>query len=246
MQAVVVDAETDADLNVIALASLTLSPPFFLVGSAGLAEHVPAAARLAGTPACRPDVVTSGAILTVVGSVSAISRQQADVLTQLRALARIDVPPALLDDEPSAADWAQCQSRLGQAIADGSDVLLVIEDRDTADLRRGRTVCRALAQLVAPHTNSIGGLISTGGETTRAILLAMGIDAMRVVGQVEAGIPLSLAAGQRAIPIISKAGGFGTADTLVHCYDTLARARSAAIHEESIPATAPGHYNYPQ
>ncbi|MEO6958483.1 MAG: four-carbon acid sugar kinase family protein, partial [Burkholderiaceae bacterium] len=74
-QAVVCDAETNEDLQQIAQASIPLSSSLFWVGSAGLANQLPDAAGLVGH-AKPPKIEVKGAILTAVGSMSAISRKQ--------------------------------------------------------------------------------------------------------------------------------------------------------------------------
>jgi 4-hydroxythreonine-4-phosphate dehydrogenase len=193
-----------------------------------LANQLPAAAGLAGDAARLPSISVRGPILTVVGSLSSVSRKQAETLFQSRQMTRIDIPAILLSGEDSHAKWGEIQIRLAATLAGGGDVLLVISDAEPADMSRGLTLCHSLARLVEPLVDFIGGVISTGGETTRAILSVFGVTSLRVVGEVETGIPLSVARGERPIPVVSKAGAFGSAETLMHCYDVLARARQDA------------------
>ena len=74
----------------------------------------------------------------------------------------------------------------------------------------------------------MGALVSTGGETARALLSAMHYRALRLAGEIEPGVPLSIAVGPRALPVITKAGAFGNPDTLLHCHATLLQARNGA------------------
>jgi D-threonate/D-erythronate kinase len=53
------------------------------------------------------------------------------------------------------------------------------------------------------------GLIIFGGETTYATLRAMGLTAVTTVGEILPGVPLSMAGN---LPVITKAGGFGSDD----------------------------------
>jgi uncharacterized protein YgbK (DUF1537 family) len=85
----------------------------------------------------------------------------------------------------------------------GNDVVLVGEPE-------------ALASKVA-SIESIGGLVLTGGDTARAVLRALGITALRVLGEVETGVPILITEGSRALPVVTKAGDFGNRDTLVKC-----------------------------
>jgi D-threonate/D-erythronate kinase len=67
------------------------------------------------------------------------------------------------------------------------------------------------------------GLFCTGGETARALLTAAGAVGIRLVGEVEAGVPLGTMEGWHNLPIVTKAGAFGTPQTLVHCRAALRR-----------------------
>jgi len=69
--------------------------------------------------------------------------------------------------------------------------------------------------------DKIGALIATGGETARAVLTASGITGLRMLREVEPGVPLSVSAGARQIPVITKSGSFGNRETLAHCVKVL-------------------------
>jgi len=65
--------------------------------------------------------------------------------------------------------------------------------------------------------------VATGGETACALLSGFGIHGMRLLEEVEPGVPLGGTLGALSFPVVTKAGGFGNADTLRRC---LARLRS--------------------
>jgi len=67
----------------------------------------------------------------------------------------------------------------------------------------------------------VGGLILTGGETARAILTGWGVHALELVGELEAGIPLSYTLDARPVPVITKAGAFGADDSLARAWRLL-------------------------
>jgi uncharacterized protein YgbK (DUF1537 family) len=77
VDAIVCDAEQESDLALIAQASRNL--PVYWVGSAGLISHLTQAAGLAGGYEA-PRLSVKGSILTVVGSLSTVSRQQGRAL----------------------------------------------------------------------------------------------------------------------------------------------------------------------
>lgn len=233
VQAVACDVEAEADLQAIAHASIALSMPRFWVGSAGLANHLSAAAHAAARPAVTAPVETSGSILTVVGSLSSVSRAQAEYLFAAGQIGRIDVPASVLRQGQSHPQWQELRDALDIPLRERRDMLIMIGMEEPVNMGEGLQLCQALALLVAPLAEHIGAVISTGGETVRAILSAMGSKGLRLVREIEPGVPLSVAAGIRPIPVITKAGAFGSRETLLHCYETLRQARNGAACDKN-------------
>jgi uncharacterized protein YgbK (DUF1537 family) len=76
--------------------------------------------------------------------------------------------------------------------------------------------------MFAPVGETVGALVASGGETARAILDGWGITSLQMVGEVEAGLPYSVARiGNRSLPVLTKAGAFGSPETLMRCWDFL-------------------------
>jgi len=225
--AVVCDAETEADLQAIASASIPLGPGTVWAGSAGLARYLPVAAGIARTP--RPATVppVDGPILFVVGSLSHVSREQVAHLELGAAIRRVTVPAAILRAGPQHPQWAAVDRALDQAIRSGQDVVAVLGSGAQIDLAEGLRLCRGLARMVAPHGPRIGALVSTGGETARAVLQAFNASGLRLMGEIEPGVPLSTAEGIHHLPVVTKAGAFGTRGTLVRCRAILRRGTTA-------------------
>ncbi len=69
----------------------------------------------------------------------------------------------------------------------------------------------------------LGGLFLTGGETALAVCRALGATEIDILGELEAGIPWGRLAGGIApgLQVVTKAGGFGRSDSLVHVLDAL-------------------------
>jgi uncharacterized protein YgbK (DUF1537 family) len=78
--------------------------------------------------------------------------------------------------------------------------------------------------------------VCTGGETARAVLQAFGTGGLRLVGEIEPGVPLSLTDGARPLPVITKAGAFGRPDTLIHCRAILRVGTLSAPLQTELPA----------
>jgi 4-hydroxythreonine-4-phosphate dehydrogenase len=93
--------------------------------------------------------------------------------------------------------------------------------------------------MLAPCADRVGALVATGGETARAILDAWGIQRLRLLGEIEPGLPWSLAeCANRDVLILTKAGGFGTPGTLLRCREFLhKKARGPAVVEGQTRAT---------
>ncbi len=229
--AVVCDAETEADLRVIAAGSLPLGRGTIWAGSAGLARYLPEAAGLARP--VQPAVVppADGPILFVVGSLSSVSRGQVERLEAAGGVALVTVAPAVLRAGPQDPRWIAQERLLDAGFTSGRDVVALVGSEENADLAEGQRLGQALARMVVPHAPRLGALVSTGGETARAVLQAFGIGGLHLVGEVEPGVPLSIAEGVRPLPVVTKAGAFGAPDTLIHC--------RAVLRAGTFPAASP-------
>ena len=104
-----------------------------------------------------------------------------------------------------------------EALARGEDVALALGLDEGIDLSDSAYLSNALAKFLLPLAPRFGGMFLTGGETARALLNAAGAAGIRLRGEVEAGVPLGTAEGWQDLPVITKAGAFGNAGTLVRC-----------------------------
>jgi uncharacterized protein YgbK (DUF1537 family) len=77
------------------------------------------------------------------------------------------------------------------------------------DLPRVRELGRTAARGSRAH------FVLTGGETARAVLSAKGIRALRLLGEVEPGVPFGMA--RDGTLVCTKAGAFGSPATLLRC-----------------------------
>ncbi|MFV8604300.1 4-hydroxythreonine-4-phosphate dehydrogenase PdxA [Ralstonia pseudosolanacearum] len=216
VRAVVCDAETDDDLARISEASVRLAHVFW-VGSAGLA---PALIRAAGlgraNAAVEGEAATAiaGPVLTVVGSMSSVSHTQA---AELKAAAGARLLSLELPVEALDTPQADITQTVIDALCDGRDVLVTLSQTTRGNSAEGLHFCRRLASLLAPALPHAGGLIATGGETARAVLSTAGVDALHLSDEIESGMPLlhaRLTGVGRVLPVVTKAGGFGTPGSL--------------------------------
>jgi len=219
---VVSDAETEADLG--ALVELALATGTrLLCGSAGLAEAL--AERLAGMgvwspqaappqPAVPQDQHSGMGVLVVAGS------RNPQTLRQIEALAADGVPivcPAVAWFEDTTMGRDAVAAELAAALKGGAAVLT------TSGLPLlpvpGMPLVSRLAEVVAAllGMQDLAGLVLTGGDAAIAVGRTLGATAMRLRGEVERGVPWGylVGGGCGGLPVVTKAGGFGDADTLV-------------------------------
>jgi D-threonate/D-erythronate kinase len=224
--AVVCDAQTEDDLLTVATTSRMLAEKPLWVGSAGLMRALVRGGERSGPPSSAPAWTMVGKpILAVVGSASSASHTQFDALAAQQGITSLVIEPSALRE---GGDREQLQTHiqaLDRALASGSDLAMMIGGRNI-ELQEGPQLAAALAKLIAPRLFQVGGLIVTGGETARAILIRASVSGLRMAGELEPGVPIGLSIGDIAIPVITKAGAFGDRMTLVRCHAALRDHRS--------------------
>ena len=230
--AVVCDAESDEDLRAIAQAAAGLGRPALWAGAAGLARQLPLALGLSGAVEEAAMAPVEGPILFVVGSMSGVSHQQVAWLIEDESVLNLPIAPQILRGGEGSEGWRAAQAALAAALDAGQDVAVQLGLEEQVNVGEGLLLCHALARLVAPFAARIGGLFSTGGETARAVLVAFGAAGLRLVGEIEPGVPLSVteggASGPHGLAVITKAGAFGQPETMVRCRAVL--RRPALLH----------------
>jgi D-threonate/D-erythronate kinase len=206
----VCDAETNIDLLAIAEAGLQIHQESIFVGSAGLAQQI---AKLWGAQHRIESqiVLPDKPILVVVGSRSPASRAQVDLLSNSIGLDLLRMPVGALESE--------CDPLIvgvTRALAKGRDVAITTELCGLPGDRHGAELMEILGRALRPFLDQFAALVLTGGETARAVLMQSEICRLRVIDQIEPGVTLSIGTGKSPIPIVMKAGAFGTPFTLLN------------------------------
>lgn len=218
--AMVCDAITQADLDHIAEATLSMLDDVFWVGSGGLAASL---ARLSSQQT-GPQPLTiakhPGGILIAVASLGEASRLATRHLASSGKVRHVPIHPDAILCEDNAA-LGERLAPVFQNLASGQDVLVEVVQTDNPDLKRGGELVERLAASLAPAAVLASGLIATGGDTAIALLNHFSVDGIRLADEVESGIPLGLTIGMVGIPIITKAGAFGDETTLSRCLDRI-------------------------
>jgi uncharacterized protein YgbK (DUF1537 family) len=221
--AIVCDAKTESDLGVVAVASLSMCDEVIWVGSAGLASALAIAESSSELPAqISPLMSGRKNVLVVVGSLAEASRLQASTLVETGLVRHVTISPDALFAGPCTPAWQMGSKQLARHLGAQEDVLLELERTANPDLSRGTLLSQRLAEFV-DDAGSFGALIATGGDTVYALLSKLGVHSIRLLDEVEPGVPLGLTVGTLSIPVVTKAGAFGDAHSLQRSLERLHR-----------------------
>ena len=218
----VCDAESDTALRTIA-ASFADRRDTLWVGSAGLADQLAdALASATDEPRVADRDGAEGPVLLVAGSVSQITRQQVEAVCASERTVTVELNPTALAD--GHFEEERCRQELGAALARGQDCVLVVRSQPPRVDLASRIV-DVLGRLAADCARShwLRGFILTGGDTARAVCRHLGVAGIQLLAEIEPGVPLGRLVGQTSTPLlaVTKAGAFGSEDTLVHALHQL-------------------------
>ena len=162
-----------------------------LAGSCSAATQRQVAEMKAKCPACELDPI---AIAADGDAVSAAVEW---------AHAHLSHAPILIYSTADASQVARIQARLGREAAGG-------------------LVERALAR-IAQRLVELGvrRLIVAGGETSGAVVSALGIEGLRIGPEIDPGVPWTLSVGADPIALALKSGNFGSDDFFLKAFDIL-------------------------
>jgi uncharacterized protein YgbK (DUF1537 family) len=219
---IVIDAETEDDL--IRIARLSKEALIFS-GSAGLGAALPVGVGLRAPPPT----------LTICGSTRKITRTQVSHMVQRLNGVRINLNT--IDLVKGENVISNVISNAGDAISIGQDVIIITAP-DNKSVKKTRIlgehlgksiyeieeeITEALSQitieLLADHI--VSGVTLTGGATALKVFKKMGIKTVKIVEELQPGIPVIILSN--GLKSITKAGGFGEEDTLIEASQYLKR-----------------------
>ncbi|UDM08594.1 four-carbon acid sugar kinase family protein [Halomonas sp. NyZ770] len=223
--AVICDAESESDLERLALASHQLEDIFW-VGSAGLSNAICPYFQNDLHKGSSPVLTVEGPVLTVVCSMSSISHRQVDyLLAQSEGRIEhysINIHELLLSTKPPAA-----LARAQQALEKGKDVLVSLAQQEPDAAIDSHLLPQRLAHHFSGYFKLLGALVATGGETARALLVAAGIERLHLMNELEPGVALSVS--DQGMPVVTKAGAFGCEQTLYAVWSALVVHRASRL-----------------
>jgi uncharacterized protein YgbK (DUF1537 family) len=217
-RAVVVDACEDKHLRCIADALVLGRDRWVPCGSGGLGAQIPLAFGFSSHPGSVPQAPRGPALLAV-GSRNEVS------VRQLRRTVETLSPPVVSLEPRQFLARAGRPHRVNQVaheieglLQEHNTVLLTSSLSDYAPQMRhimapvlGAIVTRVL------ELRTLAGLFLCGGDVARAVCGDEGIQALRILGDLQPGVIVGEAAGDRyeGLRVITKAGGFGNEDAIV-------------------------------
>jgi D-threonate/D-erythronate kinase len=216
-QIIVIDGATESHLDAIALAAFQIIPQPLLVGSAGLAcswskllleaasKGTRRAEGLASASMVPGNVDTAGPVVFCIGSKNSVTCQQTRHLSDTHGVSEFD---------SHGDDLSQVRT----AVADGFHLIISLEAaaQNSQDLRR------LLAAIL--ETDKVRGLVCSGGDTALLACSSLGAEAIRLHHEILPGLPWGTLEGGPAsgLPICTKAGGFGSLESLGQVADFFA------------------------
>ena len=230
IELVVVDVAEQEDLKRICSGLAQSDLRVVWVGSTGLAEFVPLAfgVESATNTFDRAPAIDSRPALALVGSASETTREQLRQAQANHGLKVISLDPARMIQNGDVAtdELDRASSNLHAAIGSGHDAALVVRasrEEIAATQQLGATlnlsvpqvaqrIVEALAQAGSRliRAGHLSGVVATGGDTANALCTMLGAQALEILGEVEAGIPIMRVVGEQSLPLVTKAGGFGS------------------------------------
>jgi len=203
------DVTCPADIEVAARWALADPEATICVGAAGLSQAI-GAVRFAGTIA-EPLWRRASSALFVVGSRSVVSRRQIEQLCQQLEVPVFALPGGVLSD--ALRDEAVAALSPGRATSCAAAVIHTVGAGQLAE-NVARSLGHSVHQLFSRCAPEV--IVLTGGDTALAVLNALSLPTLDVIGQWRVGVPASvIKVNGAAITCVTKAGGFGEADLFV-------------------------------
>lgn len=219
------DVEREEDLAILARVSARL-PEVLCVGSTGLARHVATAwtAETGASPKGIP--LVSGAMLVVAGSAAQLTGAQIAKDLLDGTVGRVKIDPVSAIESGQNPEFGRAATQLESMLFRGGDAIVYVDAaaearKRTAQVAAGQglspeyvagRISGMLAQLAkrALETKKVGILALTGGDTAKAVMEAIGASGLRLMGEIEPGIPTGMLLGTASLAVVTKAGAFGS------------------------------------
>ena len=222
----VCDALSDRHLRDLGMA-LRGAP--FLTGGSGIAMGLPANFGFtAGTAGTERMAAPSGRCLVLAGSCSEATRRQvaAAIAAGLPAY-RLDPlgPDSLTAQADAALRWLaeQDQARPAVIYATAAPDAVIAAKQALGPDQAGAQVEQALSRIaIGAVEQGAARLLVAGGETSGAVVAALGVTVLEIGPEIAAGVPWTRSIGQPDLALALKSGNFGDEDIFIKAWERLA------------------------
>ena len=225
---VIVDTLSDDDLALLGRACLDL--PLVTAGSGlaiGLARALAEAGRIRPDSAAGRLEPADGPAAVLAGSASRATRGQVAWARERMPALKLD--PLELDADPQAAsralEWAAGRIADGPVLVyatDTPEAVAAAQERLGRE-RAGRLVEQAMATVATGlRAAGVARLVVAGGETSGAVVEALGVRALRIGSQIDPGVP-AVQALPDGLALALKSGNFGGEDFFGKALDVMSR-----------------------
>ena len=224
----VIDAIEDEDLRRLGAACADLA---LLTGGSGAAMELPENFRRTGLLAMRsgeedlPAVGGKAAVLS--GSCSPATLAQVERMRATHAALKLDPLELAERGDAAIADalaWATATLEAGPVLlyaSAPSETVKSVQAKLGRE-RAGSLVEHALATLAHGLVRSgVRRLVVAGGESSGAVVQALGVRALRIGPQIDPGIPATLSLGEPQLALALKSGNFGVEDFFLKAIEKL-------------------------
>lgn len=222
----VVDAITDEDLETIGEAAAGHA---LVTGGSAVATGLPENFRRQGILEApgRPGLpAVEGRSVVMAGSCSQATRQQIAQVTGIWPNRRIDVDAVAAGEDVAGqlTAWAIRQAAdkpvLIYASSDPQEVAK-IQGRHGVE-KAGAMVERVMGRIARGLAdNGFNRIVVAGGETSGAIVSALGVRTIRIGPEIDPGVPWTESLGGRHLALALKSGNFGSKDFFVKAFEML-------------------------
>ncbi|MGP9764152.1 3-oxo-tetronate kinase [Halomonas sp. AOP13-D3-9] len=231
---VVCDSLDEQDLDVLAEATVLLP---LVTGGSGLGQALPAQYRQQGWL----DTITEpgrlspalGSALVLSGSCSRATLAQVANFLERHPSGGFALDPLSLNE--GNKQWEQALAFALERLSSNVPVLIYASADPTkveaaqqalGVERAGLLVEEALSQLAVALVNEgVGRLLVAGGETSGAVVSALGITTLRIGEQIDPGVPWTqtpMAGREAPLSLALKSGNFGDVDFFTRAFEVLA------------------------
>lgn len=235
---IVCDAETQEDLKDAVRMMKTVSDSIVWAGSAGLAEVLPEVFHLEEAKADRFERPCKQ-VLTVCGTLSNVTQNQVKHAIQMPNVFGVELNPLkMFSDEWLSYKKNIVEEILNELVNKRDIVMYVPSNQDIREsvsqtglslgynsFQIGEHISNSIGEIVAEITTrnkELNGLVLTGGDTAKDITRHLGGLGIRLVEQIEPGIPMGYLLGtETEFSVVTKAGAFGEVSSIYNAIQKL-------------------------